>query len=743
MRNAGVTQGLSRAVLALVSLSACSQGQSVVGGDGGLTDTVTDMGVDVPVSLDVPVMIDVADVGVDVSIGIDRFDSGPTQCHSASDCASDPGGGACDTVSGRCVPCTPTDDRCPVGQYCSTGFACLSGCGDDSDCARSASDAGLADGGTIGSHCDTMSRQCVACVTNEHCTLGNLCVGGACVVGCSSAHGCPTGQTCCDGACLDLQSNTTACGACGTRCTVANGVAGCMNATCAVVSCTLPFADCDSDASNGCETDTNTTVSHCGSCGVSCQSRPNARVECVSGGCATTCESGFADCDGDAANGCETDTRNDVSHCGACGTMCSLPGATAGCASGRCAVATCGAGFADCDGLAVNGCEVNTQTDVAHCGACGSACAARPNAVAACGAGACIYACAAGFADCDGEPSNGCEVDVRTNAASCGSCGRRCDAAGGAAVCVAGVCTLTRCDSGRADCNGRVEDGCEVNTQTDVMHCGVCGHGCTGAAGAAASCAGGVCGYVCDGAHGDCDGMSANGCETNVQTTVGHCGACGRACSVAGGTGSCVGGMCTVGRCNDGYGDCDGSVANGCETNLETTEAHCGACGRGCGAGQGCYAGRCSVMCADEAVIPGPRAGCVNVAVGGTASASSMWTAGSAPAFAIDGNRCTGWNAGGYAVAYLQVDLGRVISVRGVTLVPFMSPTPAGVTHVVEVSSDGATFTPTLTISQTMASSGTYGYDFGRDVSARYVRVRTLSSPSWVAWGEVAVFRCE
>ena len=54
-----------------------------------------------------------------------------------------------------------------------------------------------------------------------------------------------------------------------------------------------------------------------------------------------------------------------------------------------------------------------------------------------CGAeNACTFDCAAGFADCDGAAANGCEVDLGT-AAHCGGCGAAC-AAGQS--CVMGEC---------------------------------------------------------------------------------------------------------------------------------------------------------------------------------------------------------------------------------------------------------------------------------------------------------------
>ncbi len=103
----------------------------------------------------------------------------------------------------------------------------------------------------------------------------------------------------------------------------------------------------------------------------------------------------------------------------------------------------CNAGFGDCDTSRTNGCETSTTTDIANCGACGRACAARANATASCSSGACAYACAAGFGDCDGNAANGCEAPLTANA-NCGACGRSCP-------CNAGVCMTTGGLSASAD----------------------------------------------------------------------------------------------------------------------------------------------------------------------------------------------------------------------------------------------------------------------------------------------------
>ncbi|MFO0560348.1 MAG: hypothetical protein U0269_20190 [Polyangiales bacterium] len=86
---------------------------------------------------------------------------------------------------------------------------------------------------------------------------------------------------------------------------------------------------------------------------------------------------------------------------------------------------------------AANGCEVNTGSSAANCGACGMVCASGANATATCASGVCRLTCNAGFANCDSNVANGCEVNTNTSAVHCGMCGRAC-AAG--ATCTAGTC---------------------------------------------------------------------------------------------------------------------------------------------------------------------------------------------------------------------------------------------------------------------------------------------------------------
>jgi hypothetical protein len=489
-------------------------------------------------------------------------------------------------------------------------FVCVDGCRNDDGCAAPApGDGGTSadvpavdsgDASVPARVCDMTAHRCVQCRADENCPMGMLCVGQTCVAGCSATRPCAGSATCCDGACVDTQTNTEACGTCTTRCTVTNGSPACVAGRCAVASCTAPFADCNNDPADGCETNTSQSATHCGMCGRACMFA-NATGACTAGACTiTACATNFLDCDTSPANGCEVDARTDVMNCGMCGQRCAFANAAATCAGGMCAMGACNDGFADCDMNPANGCETPTTT-IDNCGMCGRSCAFA-NAAALCSMGACAMgACREGFADCDMNIANGCEADLRTSTTHCGRCGGACRYANATASCTAGTCALDQCSAGFANCNMNAADGCEVTLATSTSHCGACGRACT-FPNAAATCAMGACAMgACSAGFADCNMNPADGCEVNLGTNTSHCGRCGNACMFAGATAACVASTCQLTACGTGRGDCDGDRTNGCETDLNTSAASCGVCGNACvtvNATAACASGRCEVgMC--------------------------------------------------------------------------------------------------------------------------------------------------
>lgn len=103
----------------------------------------------------------------------------------------------------------------------------------------------------------------------------------------------------------------------------------------------------------------------------------------------------------------------------------------------------------------------------------------------------------------------------------------------------------------------------------------------------------------CPEGFGDCDGNSANGCEADLSE-ISHCGVCNNVCGDDHATPACVGGQCSL-SCVAGYFDCDRLPGNGCEATLGT-QLNCSSCGDSCFAPNAvgeCVASACTYTCED------------------------------------------------------------------------------------------------------------------------------------------------
>lgn len=237
----------------------------------------------------------------------------------------------------------------------------------------------------------------------ENCgACGNVCPGNQpCVLG---ACGCPDGLEACNGLCVDTSSNEGHCGACNDPCPFGepdpcdpmpeNAVAGCVSGECGKLKCGASFDDCNHDiglgcASDGCETNIATDTNNCGACGRKCKAGEECREEQGVIDCRPTCAaSGRVQC----SVGC-VDLLNDPDNCGGCNLYCPF---------------------------------------------------ATPNQQRTCEKGVCVVKCADGYGDCNGDPSDGCETDLRVHPANCGACGATCDLAAGQ-PCVEGQCLRGPC----------------------------------------------------------------------------------------------------------------------------------------------------------------------------------------------------------------------------------------------------------------------------------------------------------
>lgn len=278
----------------------------------------------------------------------------------------------------------------------------------------------------------------------------------------------------------------------------------------------------------------------------------------------------------------------------------------------------------DCNSKYPAGCYDNTCDDgccdpalASGARVCGNDCCAPINGT--CNA-SCIPLCAAGFANCDGEASTGCETNFKS-ASSCGTtCGNRKNCLSqvahtvAAPTCVASQCTFTGgCDVGWGNCDGVQSNGCETSLLSSATNCGTCGKACTAPANAAPKCTNGACDFACNFGFVRCGDECKPCCNDKDcksppdkchlgQCNGGSCAYVPKSCVVKdcfsapacdGDTGECkatplTGGACGANGCYDQPGVCDdgeckGATAMDCSAGLPACrvgvcDAQSGAC---------------------------------------------------------------------------------------------------------------------------------------------------------------------
>ena len=288
---------------------------------------------------------------------------------------------------------------------------------------------------------------------------------------------------------------------------------------------------------------------------------------------AERCDERDNNCNGEVDEG--FDLQSDPLNCGACGIRCGGPHATGACRAGRCDLA-CDEGYADCDGDPKNGCEASLG-QAPHCGACNNQGSCRPRQIQrqTCGLGGTRSRRCGG--DCDWGQWSACEGQGVCSPGAgqerpCGRCGtqRR-------------LCGDDYRWQAWGSCSG--QGACEAGSRQQRQ----CGR-----------CAAGLQRRQCDtqcrwGAWSSCDESSC--CTPTTCPAQGkNCGRIADGCGVMLNCGSCTGAQtcggggepnvcgCTRTTCQAQGKNC-GQIHDGCGRMID-----CGTCGRGnlCGGNNLC-----------------------------------------------------------------------------------------------------------------------------------------------------------
>ena len=181
---------------------------------------------------------------------------------------------------------------------------------------------------------------------------------------------------------------------------------------------------------------------------------------------------------------------------------------------------------------------------------------------ATCENSVCRYACLYGYADCNDNPDDGCEVSLGNDSENCSVCGNKCQKPNNADKV---FCNQFLCDFSCPNNLNKCDDGC-FNFNTDPIHCGNCETKCK------VFDSGNSSENICQ--NGQCIPCKDNQTVcfdkycADLQSDNNNCGECGYKC---GNDQTCIDGMCIVESCPTGKAEISVNTLSG----IKNTTAIC------------------------------------------------------------------------------------------------------------------------------------------------------------------------
>jgi hypothetical protein len=113
---------------------------------------------------------------------------------------------------------------------------------------------------------------------------------------------------------------------------------------------------------------------------------------------------------------------------------------------------------------------------------------------------------------------------------------------------------------------------------------------------------------------------------------------------------------------------------------------------------------------------------------------------GSPPIKVTDGDPNSSWIAGNHATQWIMLDLGKTVSAWKIRLL--ITQSPAGLTkHNIYAGQNPQSLSLVTTFNGVTQNGQWLEYSGGNLGGARYIRVETVTTPSWVAWAEIEVYQ--
>lgn len=97
------------------------------------------------------------------------------------------------------------------------------------------------------------------------------------------------------------------------------------------------------------------------------------------------------------------------------------------------------------------------------------------------------------------------------------------------------------------------------------------------------------------------------------------------------------------------------------------------------------------------------------------------------------------WNSGGFPPQWIEIDLGRAMEIKGIKITCEQYPVSAKTYHMIKAG-ESPNPSKIITVSNQVTHTNEE-LSFSLATRARYIRIETTESPSWIAWKNLRIYQ--